>query len=88
MTKQFEIANLVAIRIGIDQHNSNCPIPAEAILLNPIDCGLMGHSRLWGVPVLPDSSVSVKRFRLRCEASPEGIEDELDAYIKESEEPT
>lgn len=84
MTKRFEIANLVAIRIGIDRHNSRCPIPADAILMNPIDHGLMDHPRLWGVPVLSDPSVPVKRFRIRCEGSAEGIEDELDAYQKES----
>ena len=80
MTKRFEIANLIAIRLGIDRHNSVCPIPAEAILLNPIDHGLLDHPRLWGVPVRPDASVPVKRFRVRCDGSAEEIEDELEAY--------
>jgi hypothetical protein len=81
MTKLFEIKNLVAIRLGIDRHNANCPIPAEAVLMNPIDCQLMAHSRLWGVPVIPDPSVPTKRFRLKCEGSSENIEEELEIYL-------
>ena len=42
MTKQFEIKNLIEIRIGIDRHNERCPIPPEAILMNPVDCKLFG----------------------------------------------
>lgn len=83
MTKRFEIANLIAIRLGIDRHNSACPIPAQAILLNPIDHGLLAHPRLWGVPVLPDTSVPTKRFRIHCEGSAEEIEEELEAYLGE-----
>ena len=83
MTKRFEIVNLIAIRIGIDRHNSKCPVPAEAILMNPVDHTLMGYLRLWGVPVLPDPSVPTKRFRIQCEGSAEGIEDELGAYLGE-----
>lgn len=81
MTKRFEIRNLIAIRVGIDRHNSMCPIPAEAILMNPIDCRLMDHVRLWGVPVLPDPSVPTKRFRIQCTGSAESIEDELEVYL-------
>ena len=81
MTKRFEVINLIAIRMGIDRHNSKCPIPAEAILMNPVDCELMDHRRLWGVPVLPDPSVPTKRFRIQCEGSAESIEEELEAYL-------
>ena len=48
MTKRFEIVNLIAIRIGIDRHNLRCPIPAEAILLNPVDCQLLDQGPLPG----------------------------------------
>lgn len=82
MTKRFEIKNLIAIRVGIDRHNSECPVPAEAILMNPVDCQLMDHPRLWGVPVLPDPSVPTKRVRIRCEGSAENIEDELEVYLE------
>jgi hypothetical protein len=81
MTKRFEIKNLIAIRVGIDRHNARCPIPAEAILMNPIDCKLMNHRRLWGVPVLPDPSVPTKRCRIQCEGSAEDIETELAMHI-------
>lgn len=83
MTKQFEIKNLICIRIGVDRHNSKCPIPAEAILMNPIDCQLMNHPRLWGIPVLSDPSIPTRRVRIRCEGSAENIADELEVYQEE-----
>ncbi|HMI81281.1 MAG TPA: hypothetical protein VK480_05790 [Solirubrobacterales bacterium] len=82
MTKRFEVVNLIAIRIGIDHHNLGCPIPPEAILMNPIDCQLMDHPRLWGIPVLSDPSVPTKVVRLRCEGSAENIEQELQGHIQ------
>lgn len=83
MTKRFEIANLIAIRRGIDHHNSECPRKVDAILLNPVDHGLLNHPRLWGLPVVADPKVKVKRFRLQCDGSPEEIEHELETYLKE-----
>lgn len=85
MTKQFEFKNLIEIRIGIDRHNEKCPIPPEAILLNPVDCMLMDHPRLWGIPVVPDPSVPTKRCRIQCEGSPEEIEAELEMYEAETD---
>jgi hypothetical protein len=84
VTKRFEIVNLVAIRRGIDQHNTNCPIDVDAILLNPMDHGLLDHPRLWGVPVISDSTVGVKCFRLRCDGSAVDIEHEFEAYLNEA----
>jgi len=83
MTKHFEIKNLIAIRVGIDRHNAECPVPPEAILMNPIDCKLMNHPRLWGIPVTPDPSVPTKRCRIQCEGSAEEIEGELALYEEE-----
>lgn len=83
MTKRFEIVNLIAIRIGVDRHNLRCPIPAEAIVMNPIDCQLLDHPRLWGIPVVADSSVPVKRVRIKCKGSAETIEEELEAYLSD-----
>ena len=83
MIKRFEIKNLIAIRVGVDRHNSRCPIPAEAILMNPIDYKLMDYVRLWGIPVRPDPSVPTKRVRLECDGSAENIEEELDLYLEE-----
>jgi hypothetical protein len=77
---RFEIVNSFAIRAGIDRHNAKCPIPADAVLLNPIDHGLMGYQRLWGFPVLPEATVTTKCFRIRCEGSAAEIEHELSGY--------
>lgn len=78
---EFELKNLMQIRVGLDRHNSNCPAPARAILLNPVDHQLMGFNNLWGVPVLADGSVPVKRVQIDCEGSPERIEEELADYL-------
>ena len=75
--KRFEVVNLLAIRAGLDQHNRTCPVPARAILLNPMDHGLLGWDDLWGLPVLPDDRVKVKHFRIDCEGSAADIEREL-----------
>jgi hypothetical protein len=83
MSRKFEGANLIAIRIGIDRHNSRCPIQADGILMNPIDHALMGFEKLWGVPVLADTSVPTKRFRIKCEGSAENIEEELAVHLSE-----
>lgn len=77
MTSRFEIVNLVAMRAGLDQHNSRCPEQAEAIVLNPIDHGLLGYEVLWGIPVVFDPSVPTKVFRISCDGSADGIEGEL-----------
>lgn len=81
MTKRFEINNLISIRRGVDRHNARCPIPPEAILLNPIDCELMDHPRLWGIPVLSDPTVPMRRCRIQCDGSAEEIEAELSQYM-------
>lgn len=79
----FEVKNLIQIRVGLDRHNENCPAPAKAILLNPIDHQLMGFSNLWGVPVLADGSVPVKRVQIDCEGSAERIEEELAGFLQD-----
>ena len=42
--------------------------------MNPHDFERLGISMIWGVPVIPDSSVEVKRVRLECEGSAHGSE--------------
>lgn len=81
MTYRFEIVNLVAMRAGLDQHNSRCPEPAEAIVLNPIDHGLLGYDNLWGIPVVPDAGIPTKRFRISCNGSADGIEGGLATHL-------
>lgn len=77
----FESKNLGAIRAALDHHNATCPVPANAILLNPVDHGLIGWDELWGLPVLADERVPTKRVRIQCDGSAFGIEDELTEAI-------
>src|SRR3982074_1057912 len=65
----LEAEMLAFIRRGLDHHNSSCPMPARAILLNPGNCELFGWDELWGVPVLADERVAPKRFRIDCDGS-------------------
>ena len=74
---EFETKNLAAIRQALDAHNNSCPVPAKAILLNPVDHELMGWDELWGLPVLADDRVPTKRVRIDCDGSAFGIEDEV-----------
>ena len=46
---------------ALEHHNKECPGRANAILLNPVDHALMGWDELWGLPVLPDERVPIKR---------------------------
>ena len=64
---RFALKNLIRLRAALDHHNATCGTPARAFLLNPIDHGLMRWEKLWGVPVLPDASIGVKRFRIDCD---------------------
>ncbi len=74
---------LAFIRGGLDHHNATCPMPAEAILLNPGNHELFGWDELWGIPVLPDDRVAPKRFRIQCGGSAFGIEEEVEALTSE-----
>ena len=49
----------------------------RAILLNPGNHELFGWDELWGIPVLPDERVAPKRFRIDCDGSAFGIEEEV-----------
>jgi hypothetical protein len=80
----FEIQNLAAIRRALDQHNRICPVAAKAILLHPIDHGLLQWTELWGLPVLADERVRVKRVQIACDGSAWAAEDELEELIRPS----
>jgi hypothetical protein len=80
---EFESKNLAAIRKAIDAHNAECPVPANAILLNPVDHELMGWDELWGLPVLADERVPTKRVRIDCDGSAYGIEDEVAEVVSQ-----
>lgn len=73
----FEFKNLARIRAALDHHNSTCPVPAKAILLNPVDHGLLLCDELWGLPVQADDRVPVKRIRIACDGSAWECEKEL-----------
>ena len=76
--------NLGAIKAAVDQHNDECPVPANSILLNPVDHALIDCDELWGLPVLADERVPTKRVRIQCDGSAFGIEDEFaDAVSRE-----
>jgi hypothetical protein len=80
----FTAKNLGAIKAALDQHNASCPVPANAILLNPVDHALIDFEELWGLPVLADDRVPTKRVRIQCDGSAFGIEDEVaDAVSRE-----
>lgn len=74
---QFEAKNLAAIKAALDDHNADCPVPANSILLNPVDHELLGWDELWGLPVLPDDRVPTRRVRIDCDGSAFGFEDEV-----------
>jgi hypothetical protein len=82
----FEAKNLIAIRVALDRHNAVCPMEAEAILLHPYDHGVMGYDRLWGIPVVADADVPVKRCRIKCDGSAETIDQELSECLRGPED--
>jgi hypothetical protein len=83
----LEAEMLAFIRAGLDDHNATCPMPAQAILLNPANHELFGWDELWGLPVLPDDRVAPKRFRIQCGGSAFGIEEEIEQTVGAPTEP-
>ena len=81
----LEAEMLEFIRRGIDHHAKTCPLAPRAILLNPGNYELFGWEELWGVPVLPDDRVAPKRFRIDCDGSAFGIEEEIAESISVGE---
>jgi hypothetical protein len=77
----LEAEMLEFIRRGLDQHAQTCPMTPRAILLNPANHELFGWDELWGIPVLPDDRVAPKRFRIDCDGSAFGIEEEVADYV-------
>jgi hypothetical protein len=77
----LEAEMLEFIRRGLDHHAATCPLTPRAILLNPANHELFGWDELWGIPVLPDDRVAPKRFRIDCDGSAFGIEDEVADYV-------
>lgn len=76
-----EAKMLAAIRAALDHHNASCPMPARAVLLDPQTHAEFGWDELWGVPVLADERVAHRRFRIDCDGSAFGIEEEMSAVV-------
>ena len=72
------------VKAGLAHHDSTCPMPAQAILLNPGNLELFGWTELFGVPVKPDDRVAPKRFRILCDGSAFGVEDAVEAFATET----
>ncbi len=77
----LEAEMLSFIRRGLDHHAQSCPLTPKAILLNPGNHELFGWDELWGIPVLADDRVAPKRFRIDCDGSAFGIEEEISEVI-------
>jgi hypothetical protein len=74
--------NVEKIRAGVDDHNSNCPVPARAILLHPVEHEKLGVEQLWGLAVNADERVRLGYFQVACEGSAWKCEEELAAYTE------
>jgi hypothetical protein len=76
-----------SIREGLDQHADTCPLPAEAILIHPVTQAHLGWDEICGLPVLGDEAVPEGRFRVRCEGSSHGVEEQATLWLLESLDP-
>lgn len=85
--RRFHVKNVVAMRRALETHNRRCPIAATSFRLNPVDFDLLGFDFLWGIRLIRDPSVSVKRFRLECDGSATGVEDALEEWSNEPVDP-
>jgi hypothetical protein len=82
----LEAEMLAFIRAGLDHHATTCPMTPKAILLNPGNHELFGWEELWGIPVLADERVAPKRFRIDCDGSAFGIEEEVAEAVAAQQE--
>ena len=76
-----EAKNLEAISKAIDQHNSNCPFPAVAVVMNPFEVERLGWDSIRGLPIRSDPAVRTGAFRIVCggDEQDEGIEESVEA---------
>lgn len=71
-----EAKNLEAISRAIDQHNSHCPFPAVAVLMNPFEVERLGWESIRGLPIRPDGEIGTGSFRILCGGDEGGLEEE------------
>jgi hypothetical protein len=76
-----EAKNLEAISKAIDQHNSSCPFPAVAVVMNPFEVERLGWDSIRGLPIRSDPAVGTGAFRIVCggDEQDEGIEETVEA---------
>lgn len=67
---------------GLAHHDGSCPMPAQAILVNPNDLESLDWDEVKGVPLQADGNIQPDRFRIICEGSANGIEDALEEFIE------
>lgn len=77
---------VASIRRALDHHNADCPVPATAIFLNPVDHGRLAIDVLWGLDVRTDDRVRPKRCRILCDGSAWCIEHDIVTYLQQPEE--
>ncbi len=69
------------IVLGIKHHASTCPMPPNAVLLNPGNYELFGWDEIMGVRVEPSDQVAPERFRIDCDGSANGIEEAVEQFV-------
>ena len=76
-----EDASIWSIRKGLDEHADTCPLRPEAILVHPATRAKLGWDQICGLPVVGDDAVPAERFRVKCEGSSHGIEDQTTLWV-------
>jgi hypothetical protein len=84
----FLSKNIRKIQVGVQHHNGTCGVPARAILMHPTEHARLGVEELWGLPICADERVRLGRFRIDCEGSAWGVENELELYTQQLLTPT
>lgn len=79
----FLSKNVRKIQAGVQHHNRTCGVPARAILMHPTEHAKLGVEELWGLPICADERVRLGRFRIDCEGSAWGVENELELYTQQ-----
>jgi hypothetical protein len=81
-TTDFKLKNVAHIREVLERHRLTCPDQVQGILLNPIDYMALDVGELWGIPLIPDETVEVKRSRFRCLGDRHQTEQALEAFLE------
>ena len=61
-----EAKNLEVIARAIDDHNTTCPYPAIAVVMNPFEVERLGWDSIKGLPIRSDPAVGTGAFRIVC----------------------